>query len=97
MPLVLQLLCFDSEALCSIKLLSTFLVEENLLIFLYPDLILNMKDKIYPLINGKLFFFYLSRVNRQKKTMKLSRALSDLVKYTKSVGIHDVETESRLN
>ncbi|KFV55379.1 1-phosphatidylinositol 4,5-bisphosphate phosphodiesterase eta-2, partial [Tyto alba] len=31
--------------------------------------------------------------SRQKKTMKLSRALSDLVKYTKSVGIHDVETE----
>ncbi|NWW50443.1 PLCH2 phosphodiesterase, partial [Pedionomus torquatus] len=31
--------------------------------------------------------------NRQKKTMKLSRALSDLVKYTKSVGIHDVESE----
>ncbi|XP_069597728.1 1-phosphatidylinositol 4,5-bisphosphate phosphodiesterase eta-2 [Ranitomeya imitator] len=34
-----------------------------------------------------------SRINRQKKTMKLSRALSDLVKYTKSVGIHDVDTE----
>ncbi|XP_071882967.1 1-phosphatidylinositol 4,5-bisphosphate phosphodiesterase eta-2 isoform X2 [Anas platyrhynchos] len=34
-----------------------------------------------------------TRINRQKKTMKLSRALSDLVKYTKSVGIHDVETE----
>ncbi|XP_032564770.1 1-phosphatidylinositol 4,5-bisphosphate phosphodiesterase eta-2 isoform X4 [Chiroxiphia lanceolata] len=34
-----------------------------------------------------------SRINRQKKTMKLSRALSDLVKYTKSVGIHDVESE----
>uniref|UniRef100_A0A8D0BUU2 Phosphoinositide phospholipase C n=1 Tax=Salvator merianae TaxID=96440 RepID=A0A8D0BUU2_SALMN len=34
-----------------------------------------------------------SKTNRQKKTMKLSRALSDLVKYTKSVGIHDVETE----
>ncbi|XP_029805145.1 1-phosphatidylinositol 4,5-bisphosphate phosphodiesterase eta-2 isoform X2 [Suricata suricatta] len=31
--------------------------------------------------------------SRQKKTMKLSRALSDLVKYTKSVGIHDVEAE----
>ncbi|XP_059869168.1 1-phosphatidylinositol 4,5-bisphosphate phosphodiesterase eta-2 [Delphinus delphis] len=30
---------------------------------------------------------------RQKKTVKLSRALSDLVKYTKSVGIHDVEME----
>ncbi|XP_069466293.1 1-phosphatidylinositol 4,5-bisphosphate phosphodiesterase eta-2 isoform X2 [Ambystoma mexicanum] len=34
-----------------------------------------------------------SRISRQKKTMKLSRALSDLVKYTKSVGIHDVDTE----
>ncbi|XP_018420633.1 PREDICTED: 1-phosphatidylinositol 4,5-bisphosphate phosphodiesterase eta-2 [Nanorana parkeri] len=34
-----------------------------------------------------------SRITRQKKTMKLSRALSDLVKYTKSVGIHDVESE----
>uniref|UniRef100_A0A8C6XI47 Phosphoinositide phospholipase C n=1 Tax=Naja naja TaxID=35670 RepID=A0A8C6XI47_NAJNA len=33
------------------------------------------------------------RTNRQKKTMKLSRALSDLVKYTRSVGIHDVESE----
>ncbi|XP_078498595.1 1-phosphatidylinositol 4,5-bisphosphate phosphodiesterase eta-2 [Lissotriton helveticus] len=33
------------------------------------------------------------RITRQKKTMKLSRALSDLVKYTKSVGIHDVESE----
>ncbi|XP_030798591.1 1-phosphatidylinositol 4,5-bisphosphate phosphodiesterase eta-2 isoform X3 [Rhinopithecus roxellana] len=31
---------------------------------------------------------------RQKKTMKLSRALSDLVKYTKSVGAHDIETEA---
>ncbi|XP_037684656.1 1-phosphatidylinositol 4,5-bisphosphate phosphodiesterase eta-2-like [Choloepus didactylus] len=31
---------------------------------------------------------------RQKKTMKLSRALSDLVKYTKSVGTHDVEAEA---
>uniref|UniRef100_A0A8C8ZRY6 Phosphoinositide phospholipase C n=1 Tax=Prolemur simus TaxID=1328070 RepID=A0A8C8ZRY6_PROSS len=30
---------------------------------------------------------------RQKKTMKLSRALSDLVKYTKSVGTHDVDSE----
>lgn len=33
------------------------------------------------------------RAARQKKTMKLSRALSDLVKYTKSVGTHDVEME----
>uniref|UniRef100_H3B811 Phosphoinositide phospholipase C n=1 Tax=Latimeria chalumnae TaxID=7897 RepID=H3B811_LATCH len=33
------------------------------------------------------------RISRQKKTMKLSRALSDLVKYTKSVGTHDVDTE----
>lgn len=56
-PLVPQLLCSDSEALCGIKLLSTSLVEENLLMFLYPDLFLNMKDKIYPLINGKLICF----------------------------------------
>lgn len=33
------------------------------------------------------------RATRQKKTMQLSRALSDLVKYTKSVGTHDVDTE----
>uniref|UniRef100_A0A8C9W3Q1 Phosphoinositide phospholipase C n=1 Tax=Scleropages formosus TaxID=113540 RepID=A0A8C9W3Q1_SCLFO len=30
----------------------------------------------------------------RKKTMKLSRALSDLVKYTKSVGVHDIETQA---
>lgn len=30
---------------------------------------------------------------RKKKTMKLSRALSDLVKYTKSVGVHDIEAQ----
>lgn len=68
--------------------------------FLYPDLFLNMNDNIFPLIGGKLICLlicYLSRVSRQKKTMKLSRALSDLVKYTKSVGIHDVETESKFN
>jgi len=57
MPLVLQLLCFDSEAVCGIKLLSTSLVEENFLIFLYSDLFLNMKDEFYPLINGNLICF----------------------------------------
>nr|XP_023697268.1 1-phosphatidylinositol 4,5-bisphosphate phosphodiesterase eta-2 [Paramormyrops kingsleyae] len=31
--------------------------------------------------------------SRKKKTMKLSRALSDLVKYTQSVGMHDIETQ----
>uniref|UniRef100_A0A8C3QSG0 Phosphoinositide phospholipase C n=1 Tax=Cyanoderma ruficeps TaxID=181631 RepID=A0A8C3QSG0_9PASS len=51
------------------------------------------KRKVSPW-QGEVFnLFCVSRVNRQKKTMKLSRALSDLVKYTKSVGIHDVETE----
>ncbi|XP_072100934.1 1-phosphatidylinositol 4,5-bisphosphate phosphodiesterase eta-2a isoform X1 [Mobula birostris] len=34
-----------------------------------------------------------ARSSRQKKTMKLSRALSDLVKYTKSVGIYDIDSE----
>ncbi|XP_028266836.1 1-phosphatidylinositol 4,5-bisphosphate phosphodiesterase eta-2a isoform X2 [Parambassis ranga] len=31
---------------------------------------------------------------KQKKTMKLSRALSDLVKYTRSVGLYDVEAQA---
>uniref|UniRef100_A0A665SVB5 Phosphoinositide phospholipase C n=1 Tax=Echeneis naucrates TaxID=173247 RepID=A0A665SVB5_ECHNA len=35
---------------------------------------------------------------RKRKTMRLSRALSDLVKYTKSVRVHDIETQvSSLN
>ncbi|XP_013875782.1 1-phosphatidylinositol 4,5-bisphosphate phosphodiesterase eta-2a isoform X2 [Austrofundulus limnaeus] len=32
--------------------------------------------------------------SKKKKTMKLSRALSDLVKYTRSVGLYDVETQA---
>ncbi|KAK1899209.1 1-phosphatidylinositol 45-bisphosphate phosphodiesterase eta-2 [Dissostichus eleginoides] len=32
--------------------------------------------------------------NKKKKTMKLSRALSDLVKYTCSVGLYDIEAQS---
>ncbi|KAK5615481.1 hypothetical protein CRENBAI_000385 [Crenichthys baileyi] len=32
--------------------------------------------------------------NKKKKTMKLSRALSDLVKYTRSVGLYDIETQA---
>ncbi|KAK2898108.1 hypothetical protein Q8A73_014488 [Channa argus] len=32
--------------------------------------------------------------SRKKKTMKLSRALSDLVKYTRSVGLYDVEAQA---
>ncbi|XP_029358747.1 1-phosphatidylinositol 4,5-bisphosphate phosphodiesterase eta-2 [Echeneis naucrates] len=35
--------------------------------------------------------------NRQRKTMRLSRALSDLVKYTKSVRVHDIETQAFAN
>ncbi|XP_051895465.1 1-phosphatidylinositol 4,5-bisphosphate phosphodiesterase eta-2a [Pristis pectinata] len=34
-----------------------------------------------------------TRSGRLKKTMKLSRALSDLVKYTKSVGMYDIDSE----
>uniref|UniRef100_A0A672NPW7 Phosphoinositide phospholipase C n=1 Tax=Sinocyclocheilus grahami TaxID=75366 RepID=A0A672NPW7_SINGR len=33
-------------------------------------------------------------INYGKKTMRLSRALSDLVKYTKSVRVHDIETQA---
>ncbi|XP_049608094.1 1-phosphatidylinositol 4,5-bisphosphate phosphodiesterase eta-2a isoform X2 [Syngnathus scovelli] len=35
--------------------------------------------------------------NKKKKTMKLSRALSDLVKYTCSVGLYDVEAQVNCN
>uniref|UniRef100_A0A671NXQ2 Phosphoinositide phospholipase C n=1 Tax=Sinocyclocheilus anshuiensis TaxID=1608454 RepID=A0A671NXQ2_9TELE len=34
---------------------------------------------------------------RRRKTMRLSRALSDLVKYTKSVRVHDIETQGKTN
>ncbi|XP_059912817.1 1-phosphatidylinositol 4,5-bisphosphate phosphodiesterase eta-2a isoform X2 [Gadus macrocephalus] len=32
--------------------------------------------------------------NKKKKTMKLSRALSDLVKYTRSVGLNDIDAQA---
>ncbi|KAM7405470.1 hypothetical protein PAMP_012729 [Pampus punctatissimus] len=32
--------------------------------------------------------------SRKKKTMKLSRALSDLVKYTRSVGLYDIDAQA---
>uniref|UniRef100_A0A674MSE4 Phosphoinositide phospholipase C n=2 Tax=Takifugu rubripes TaxID=31033 RepID=A0A674MSE4_TAKRU len=35
--------------------------------------------------------------SRAKKTMKLSRALSDLVKYTQSVGLYDIEAQANCN
>ncbi|KAM9859333.1 1-phosphatidylinositol 4,5-bisphosphate phosphodiesterase eta-2 [Aulostomus maculatus] len=34
---------------------------------------------------------------KKRKTMRLSRALSDLVKYTKSVRVHDLETQAFTN
>lgn len=34
---------------------------------------------------------------KKRKTMRLSRALSDLVKYTKSVRVHDIETQAYNN
>ncbi|XP_038125336.1 1-phosphatidylinositol 4,5-bisphosphate phosphodiesterase eta-2 [Cyprinodon tularosa] len=34
---------------------------------------------------------------KKRKTMRLSRALSDLVKYTKSVHVHDIETQGFLS
>ncbi|KAK2861967.1 hypothetical protein Q5P01_001500 [Channa striata] len=34
---------------------------------------------------------------KKRKTMRLSRALSDLVKYTKSVRVHDIETQACSN
>ncbi|XP_066528426.1 1-phosphatidylinositol 4,5-bisphosphate phosphodiesterase eta-2 [Hoplias malabaricus] len=34
---------------------------------------------------------------KRRKTMRLSRALSDLVKYTKSVRVHDIETQAYMS
>ncbi|KAM8829645.1 LOW QUALITY PROTEIN: 1-phosphatidylinositol 4,5-bisphosphate phosphodiesterase eta-2-like [Synchiropus picturatus] len=34
--------------------------------------------------------------HKKKKTMKLSRALSDLVKYTRSVGLYDIELQAQV-
>ncbi|KAM3878020.1 1-phosphatidylinositol 4,5-bisphosphate phosphodiesterase eta-2 [Diretmus argenteus] len=34
---------------------------------------------------------------KKRKTMRLSRALSDLVKYTKSVRVHDIETQAHVS
>ncbi|XP_028260976.1 1-phosphatidylinositol 4,5-bisphosphate phosphodiesterase eta-2 [Parambassis ranga] len=34
---------------------------------------------------------------KKRKTMRLSRALSDLVKYTKSVRVHDIDTQAYMN
>uniref|UniRef100_A0A672NM27 Phosphoinositide phospholipase C n=1 Tax=Sinocyclocheilus grahami TaxID=75366 RepID=A0A672NM27_SINGR len=42
--------------------------------------------------NDSLCFILI--VFRRRKTMRLSRALSDLVKYTKSVRVHDIETQA---
>uniref|UniRef100_H3DBC1 Phosphoinositide phospholipase C n=1 Tax=Tetraodon nigroviridis TaxID=99883 RepID=H3DBC1_TETNG len=36
-------------------------------------------------------------ISPKRKTMRLSRALSDLVKYTKSVRVHDIETQAFTN
>uniref|UniRef100_A0A671TEZ3 Phosphoinositide phospholipase C n=1 Tax=Sinocyclocheilus anshuiensis TaxID=1608454 RepID=A0A671TEZ3_9TELE len=46
-------------------------------------------------INGDVRFCVLCKfLCRRRKSMRLSRALSDLVKYTKSVRVHDIETQA---
>uniref|UniRef100_A0A3Q3IUP8 Phosphoinositide phospholipase C n=1 Tax=Monopterus albus TaxID=43700 RepID=A0A3Q3IUP8_MONAL len=44
-----------------------------------------------------LHFYVYNSAFRKRKTMRLSRALSDLVKYTKSVRVHDIETQVHCN
>uniref|UniRef100_A0A8C9XIX7 Phosphoinositide phospholipase C n=1 Tax=Sander lucioperca TaxID=283035 RepID=A0A8C9XIX7_SANLU len=44
-----------------------------------------------------LVLFVYNSPYRKRKTMRLSRALSDLVKYTKSVRVHDIETQAFVN
>ncbi|XP_051967553.1 1-phosphatidylinositol 4,5-bisphosphate phosphodiesterase eta-2-like [Xyrauchen texanus] len=47
-------------------------------------------DQEIPSSNDKQVISY----GKRRKTMRLSRALSDLVKYTKSVHVHDIETQA---
>ncbi|XP_051531176.1 1-phosphatidylinositol 4,5-bisphosphate phosphodiesterase eta-2-like isoform X2 [Myxocyprinus asiaticus] len=47
-------------------------------------------DQEIPSSNDKQVINY----GKRRKTMRLSRALSDLVKYTKSVRVHDIETQA---
>ncbi|XP_051958035.1 1-phosphatidylinositol 4,5-bisphosphate phosphodiesterase eta-2 [Xyrauchen texanus] len=47
-------------------------------------------DQENPSSNDKQIINY----GKRRKTMRLSRALSDLVKYTKSVHVHDIETQA---
>ncbi|XP_039611990.1 1-phosphatidylinositol 4,5-bisphosphate phosphodiesterase eta-2a isoform X3 [Polypterus senegalus] len=51
------------------------------------------EDELETSVSASRGAAHYSRMSRQKKTMKLSRALSDLVKYTKSVGVQDIETQ----
>uniref|UniRef100_M4ARG8 Phosphoinositide phospholipase C n=1 Tax=Xiphophorus maculatus TaxID=8083 RepID=M4ARG8_XIPMA len=46
---------------------------------------------------SKITFVFLQYFFRKRKTMRLSRALSDLVKYTKSVRVHEIETQGFLS
>uniref|UniRef100_A0A8B9HKV5 Phosphoinositide phospholipase C n=1 Tax=Astyanax mexicanus TaxID=7994 RepID=A0A8B9HKV5_ASTMX len=45
--------------------------------------------------NKSAFVCFDVKLCRRRKTMRLSRALSDLVKYTKSVRVHDIETQGK--
>ncbi|KAI4875064.1 hypothetical protein NFI96_033363, partial [Prochilodus magdalenae] len=48
-------------------------------------------------IKSDMFLHFLVNNCRRRKTMRLSRALSDLVKYTKSVRVHDIETQAYMS
>uniref|UniRef100_A0A8B9J8V2 Phosphoinositide phospholipase C n=1 Tax=Astyanax mexicanus TaxID=7994 RepID=A0A8B9J8V2_ASTMX len=51
-------------------------------------------SKTLSLSNKSAFVCFDVKLCRRRKTMRLSRALSDLVKYTKSVRVHDIETQA---
>uniref|UniRef100_A0A3P9ALV5 Phosphoinositide phospholipase C n=1 Tax=Esox lucius TaxID=8010 RepID=A0A3P9ALV5_ESOLU len=48
-------------------------------------------------ISTDVRFFTTVKIDGRGKTMRLSRALSDLVKYTKSVRVHDIETQAYMS
>uniref|UniRef100_A0A672YNF1 Phosphoinositide phospholipase C n=1 Tax=Sphaeramia orbicularis TaxID=375764 RepID=A0A672YNF1_9TELE len=49
---------------------------------------------VHPISQSVFARFFSNFTRRKKKTMKLSRALSDLVKYTCSVGLYDIDAQA---
>lgn len=80
-----------------LKAISKLLTHDRVFIVVGDNInfILLNSITIYCLALKSALCFHLFYLCRKKKTMKLSRALSDLVKYTQSVGLYDIEAQGK--